>query len=983
MIRKPPIVLLVCLLLVCLATGAAADAPSPAATVAAPVRLAVVATVESAETRALADLLTVELARQPSIETVERAELDRVLREQALTAAGLADGVRGRVTVGRLLRARMLILVGTVPEAKGGGAYSIVCDVSTGARLSHWRWSRATTHPKALAEQALDVLSRFPDGAKTLIAIPDFISRDLMLRYAHLQADLAEVLRQSLGDMPGLALVELEEAKNIASEMELTGEMVTRVMRLQVEGEYRTDALADGGPSIDIRIAIFDGGRCITELASGVIPLEHAGRFVGIKARARLHQMLNLPPQEDMDADWQFRQLVTRADAFAKIGEFTRSAALREAALLLNPEDVPQRDRLVLDYNRSCGSTIVWRRSLLHVETLIRNRRVDAAHGIRLFYGTIRSIFGMRATNAHLLQEEERLKKDFIRAVIPALVAGGANVPELANRVIEVTLLRLDGNYLAASDLSLLAELLCEILPEETPVAYNLLVHLRGGTRMFGQELAPNPPVDAWLGFIARLEKSPRPLVQLYGRYGRLCDLRYRLRDTTDETLALAKALAADVRKEPVAVQDQSSLFAVAARDEVGWLESARAAAVRAPATTPSTAPKEQKRSGPLLQSDGSLLCDRVRLVPLSIRVLDDHGNADKPLEGFRWRALGGRTRWKQLVPAWEGIDAVFAAGALLLVDKELVARPILVDPGICLSHVVFDGRYLWAASGYAGGLFVYDQQGVLVTHVKEAHGLPSSSHSMPIASLDEGRIMAAGSLGGFGGRGWIAIVELRDGEPVVRVIHEAIEVVQAFLDFEEQKNTRRRFDPSWIAGHRDEDGRQWVFVDRRNLPIPLIVDAATGIVTVYSAPEFKAPEGFPRSEGPETAFLSRAGEWHVAGSDNGFRSYRLDRQTRCLVRQKPLEDAPGWHSGNATGGSLVEDAGWLYYAGSRRWARRNLATGLDETLVDDRRSLPEYGSGNAWNLAVSRAHGLVAWIGDKLFKVVPPDDSSRSEELR
>ena len=121
MIRKPPIVLLVCLLLVCLATGAAADAPSPAATVAAPVRLAVVATVESAETRALADLLTVELARQPSIETVERVELDRVLREQALTAAGLADGVR------RACRRRccgpLAYFVGRF-RAKGCGAYS-------------------------------------------------------------------------------------------------------------------------------------------------------------------------------------------------------------------------------------------------------------------------------------------------------------------------------------------------------------------------------------------------------------------------------------------------------------------------------------------------------------------------------------------------------------------------------------------------------------------------------------------------------------------------------------------------------------------------------------------------------------------------------------------------------------------------------------------------------------------------------------------
>ena len=83
-----------------LAAPAATAAASPA-----PVRLAVLATESAAGTAMLADLLTVSFGQTPGVETVERAELDRVLGEQALTAAGLADGVEGRVAIGRLLRA--------------------------------------------------------------------------------------------------------------------------------------------------------------------------------------------------------------------------------------------------------------------------------------------------------------------------------------------------------------------------------------------------------------------------------------------------------------------------------------------------------------------------------------------------------------------------------------------------------------------------------------------------------------------------------------------------------------------------------------------------------------------------------------------------------------------------------------------------------------------------------------------------------------
>lgn len=63
----------------------------------------------------LADLLTTDLGRSPRITLVERARLDAVLRELALTATGRVDSLTGP-RVGRLIRARRLV-VGTVGSA--------------------------------------------------------------------------------------------------------------------------------------------------------------------------------------------------------------------------------------------------------------------------------------------------------------------------------------------------------------------------------------------------------------------------------------------------------------------------------------------------------------------------------------------------------------------------------------------------------------------------------------------------------------------------------------------------------------------------------------------------------------------------------------------------------------------------------------------------------------------------------------------------
>lgn len=103
--------LLAAVLLAVRTLAAPVPAQQPTATPATtPVRLAVLAEDVSPESRALADLLTVELAAIRHVETVERAEIERVLDEQHLTAAAFVDA-DSRIRLGKVLGAHGLIFI--------------------------------------------------------------------------------------------------------------------------------------------------------------------------------------------------------------------------------------------------------------------------------------------------------------------------------------------------------------------------------------------------------------------------------------------------------------------------------------------------------------------------------------------------------------------------------------------------------------------------------------------------------------------------------------------------------------------------------------------------------------------------------------------------------------------------------------------------------------------------------------------------------
>lgn len=96
----------------------------------------------------------------------------------------------------------------------------VVCDTQLGVTLQDQSIGMVDQPREkrlgVLANTALHTIQSFAGGVKEVIAVPNFICRDLTFDFTYLQSDYAELLRSAYRQIPGLAVVAIEEAKAIA-----------------------------------------------------------------------------------------------------------------------------------------------------------------------------------------------------------------------------------------------------------------------------------------------------------------------------------------------------------------------------------------------------------------------------------------------------------------------------------------------------------------------------------------------------------------------------------------------------------------------------------------------------------------------------------------------------------------------------------------------------------------------------------------------
>jgi len=379
---------LLILLLVCCAPSDAAD-PSPAAQ--QPFRrLAVIASKPLVES-GLTDLVTVALSQPEEddnaaagdlkldelelgdLELVDREEIDAVLSELELAAGGKTT-TESRLQLGRILKADLLLFLRN--RTRGNNAYleAVISDCRHGTRLHVERFSLGN-NPGANAAKKLDdeqleglseniaatvgeVRRRFPEGVRQIVCVAKILCMNFAREPNHYQAGFTRLLENTLLTYPGIAVVELDEAREIGRELALSGDAVAdRLVPLLIEGDFvfsRKDDRTE--PTVHLEARITDGADVKESFDKRGLSLAAVAKLL---TQELPQACVRLATQESEQAangngaanvEKQFQLLTRRADEFATLGYWGHAVALREAALLLKPGDGNQTIGLVTEY---------------------------------------------------------------------------------------------------------------------------------------------------------------------------------------------------------------------------------------------------------------------------------------------------------------------------------------------------------------------------------------------------------------------------------------------------------------------------------------------------------------------------------------------------------------------------------------------------------------------------------------------------------
>jgi len=367
-----------------------------------PLRLAILSS-EEVQNSGISDLLTVQMQELENVELVERDLLRKVADELTLSMMLGAEHTENRRNVGALLKADMLVILSA--EKADGREPTLritIGDCSNGARLRvgwvPFEKKNLDANCRQLKEITQQTLDHFETGVKQIIGVSHFISRDLVHDYNHLQTGYARLLQSALSSLPGVAVIEVEEARSIARENELAGDgKIDRVVPLFVEGEFRTKK---GGSqeqvTVHLKIRISDNAATAKEIERQDVALNQVAAFLTNDVAREILVLSKSSDIKLLDTEKQLEVLTRNADEFARVGDWRHSTELREAAVLLKPDCVEQRFKLIEEYWEARKNPAGWRLSLEstsdnqwqlsfeHLEYMIFNRMVKMGQAVGL-----------------------------------------------------------------------------------------------------------------------------------------------------------------------------------------------------------------------------------------------------------------------------------------------------------------------------------------------------------------------------------------------------------------------------------------------------------------------------------------------------------------------------------------------------------------------------------------------------------------------
>lgn len=307
---------------------------------------------------AVFSLVEAELSKEPGLALVERAEITKILAEQALQIKVGSESLGDRRKLGDRLKARMLVTIravefGKPAPAPGAGQNAasskqttaslqvVASDTATGLRLADdlhaWNDANPASAVQGIVAEVRSALKKQAEPVQAILAIPPFVSDDLTHRFDYLQDAFAATARQKASAVPGVFVVELEEANALQTELKLAGEsnLNPRLLPYFLAGHYRTDA-----KSVPLKtrldMEVRRGGDKTFSKSADALPLDKTAEFLGGVVDELLGKAGASPAALKSDPEFEKKELARRAKEFERLGYWEKSLNLIEASLLLD-----------------------------------------------------------------------------------------------------------------------------------------------------------------------------------------------------------------------------------------------------------------------------------------------------------------------------------------------------------------------------------------------------------------------------------------------------------------------------------------------------------------------------------------------------------------------------------------------------------------------------------------------------------------------
>ncbi len=880
-------------------------------------------------------LLEVDLSKKANLALLERAEIQKILGEQKLQLALTAQGLDERRRLGALLKARLLVIMratdATIDGKPRRQVECVISETSQGLRLSREVFVLDESTPQAAVDQisALvdEAMIKAAQPALAILAVPPFVSGDLLHDYDAMQDAYAQCVITDLMRTPGLRVVELAEAQAIAQEIrlgqnqkigrELLPYYLNGTFRDSVQGQAQAEAR-----KVSLTLEIRQGDQPILSKQSEPLAPEAAALFLRETAAAALQQALKQPPQA-FDAAAESLQLERRAGQSSLLGDWATALSLDEAALLIDPErvsihrhaiqmltkqmwaagrpsylplDAPQREKvlklLALD-DRACTHFAYY---LAHFDADAPRLNLPDRPDFSTLYGLF--WFAVNSQNMPVKDPEikqamlidARRKRELFLAACDGVLAQGTHDSRAITRLN--TGRTLSGNALEIShgtsfnlpieesDEELAAARWREIrawadMRDGARVYMVLHCLTDGGTsttafqKLIDQTAALNGPEWPYIAKVARVQLLSETPEKELAALGALKN------EVSSSTLPndLKRYLDSNLQNGIGTAKQKIERVAIDIKinKDLADYKAGRLTPINAPTPTPAPSSSDDFVIQPIPEIKTQIL-GWIKGSP-AFDILWDAQTI------YIMRRPGQPAAVCHVNPMPGG--AQFLPGAVEADEPEW-AKTSIVSQQRDVAQVIYDGRYLWSA--FKDKICVIDPDSLHVEEIGAANGLPPGR--IRLAPLSPGHVCA---VGGFG-RSWIANVDFAaDGAKKVDVFHEAR------LEAGNKKDLGLTFNPYYavtLRGAKPEDPPRVLIGRARNdsaTYFPLLVDPAHRTVSVLD-------ERLSNELRPESLFTNEGKVYWIESSIDNSAPTEFMEGSHTAIYHLAQFGAPDFH---------------------------------------------------------------------------------------